>query len=139
MRRETPIAAAILVTALAGCGTHSLDSKELSSSLRATASLAAETNLFIGYLQSGYAPPIFARAHADYLARELDDERRSLDTARVNAQLLSAFTFCREQQDELGVELRRLELALQDPEQLAQIRARIETIGASAAQVRAAQ
>ncbi len=137
MRRETPIAAAILITALTGCGPHALDSKDLSSSLHATASLAAETDVFIQYVQSGQASPTFARTHADYLARELDDERETLDAARVDARLRPALTLCRAQQDQLGLELGRLELALQNPDQLAQIAARVRNIGTAVSQARA--
>jgi hypothetical protein len=137
MHRETPIAVAVLVCALAGCAPRPLDSRDLASSLRATSSLAAEAGIFIDYLNSGRPAAAFARAHAEYLLKELDDESHDLDGARVVPPLRPTLETCRAQQQQLGRELRRLDAALAHPDELAEIAKQIRAIGESAAQARA--
>ncbi|HEY4087690.1 MAG TPA: hypothetical protein VGM43_17240 [Bryobacteraceae bacterium] len=136
MRREISIALTVLLAALGGCSSHTLDSKDLSSSLRATSSLAAEAGVFIEYLGSGHSTDAFARGHAEYLRQELDDERQDLQGARVSSSLRPSFDLCETQQEQLGRELRLLKLAIGQPDELADIARQIRAIGQAAAQAR---
>jgi hypothetical protein len=105
---------AVLLLTLTGCAPRRLDSRDLSSSLRATASLAAETAVFQNYLRSGHATATYARMHANYLAEELADERRSLDGVRVDPDLEGMLAQCRNRQEKLAGQLEQLRTALQD-------------------------
>jgi len=136
MRCETSIAITLLTLALAGCSHKTLDSSDLSSTLRATASLAAEADVFIEYLGSGRPTSTFARGHAEYLVEELEDERSDLEGASVAASLRPALERCRTQQEQLGRELRRLQLAVDHSEELPEIAKQIRGIGQAAAQTR---
>lgn len=136
MRREISTALTVLLPALVGCSSHTLDSKDLSSSLRATSSLAADADVFIEYLGSGHSTATFARAHAGYLIQELEDERQDLAGARVAPQMGPSLDFCQKQQEELRGELRTLESAIGHPDELPDIRKQIRAIGQAAAQAR---
>lgn len=136
MRREISIALTVLLAALAGCSHKTLDSRDLSSSLRATASLAAEADVFIEYLRTGHSTATFARGHAESLVRELEDERQDLESASVAAPLRSALEHCETQQEQLGRELRRLQSAVGRPDELPDIAKQIRAIGHAAAQAR---
>jgi hypothetical protein len=122
--------------ALAGCSQKTLDSKDLSSSLRATASLAAEADVFIEYLSSGHSTATFAREHAGYLVQELEDERNDLEGVRVAPPLHPALELCQSRQEELGRELRQLQSAAGHLEELPGIGKQIRAIGQAAAQAR---
>ncbi len=126
----------LVVLALAGCSHKTLDSKDVSSSLRATASLAAEANVFIEYLGTGHSTATFARGHSEYLAQELDDERQDLKGASVADSLSPALEVCRAQQEQLGRELRRLQLAMGHPDELAEIAKQVRAIGDAATHAR---
>jgi len=134
MRREISIALTVLLPALTGCTRHMLDARDLISSLRATSSLATEAGVFITYLGSGHSTATFARGHAEYLVRELEDERRELQGAGVDPSLRPSLEVCQSQQEQLGRELRRLESAIGRPDELPEIATRIRAIGTAAAQ-----
>jgi hypothetical protein len=134
MRREISIALTVLLTALTGCSPHRVDARDLSSSLRATSSLAAEAGVFIEYLGGGHSTATFARGHAEYLVRELEDERRELEGAGVEPPLRPLLELCQRQQEQLDRELRRLESAIGHPDKLPDIATQIRAIGAAAAQ-----
>jgi hypothetical protein len=136
MSRDTPIAAAVLMLALTGCSQKTLDSTGISSQLRATSSLAMEADVFIEYLRTGHSSAAFARSHAEYLARELDDERHELEGARTAPPLMGTLELCRAQQEQLGRELRRLEPAIGHPGELPEIARQIRAAGEAAAQAR---
>jgi len=136
MRRETSIAVSLVMLAFAGCSHKALDSKDLSSRLRATSSLATEADVFIEYLGTGHATSTFARGHAEYLAQELEDERRDLEGASAGASLRSALALCQAQQEQLARELRRLPSAIGHSEELPEIASQIRAIGQAAAQAR---
>ena len=136
MRHETSIAVTLLTLALAGCTRKTFDSKDLSSSLRATSSLAAEADVFIEYLGTGHSTETFARGHAGYLAQELNDERKDLEGASVAASLGQELAVCRAEQEQLGREFRRLQAAIGHPDELPDIAKQIRAIGDAAAQAR---
>jgi hypothetical protein len=136
MRGEISIAVTILMLALAGCSHNNLDSTGISSQLRATSSLAMETGVFIDYLGTGHSTAAFARSHAEYLAQELEDQRRKLEGARAAPPLDRALELCRAQQEQLERELRRLESAIGHPEELPEIARQIRAIGDAAAAAR---
>jgi hypothetical protein len=136
MRREISIALTVLLAALGGCSSHTLDSKDLSSSLRATSSLAAEAGVFIEYLGSGHSTATFARGHAEYLAQEIDDERDDLEGARVASPLRPSLELCETEQEQLGREFRLLQSAVGHPDELPEIAKQIRAIGQAAAQAR---
>jgi len=136
MRREISIALTVLLPALTGCSRHTLDSRDLSSSLRATSSLAAEAGVFIEYLGRGQSTAAFARSHAEYLAQELDDERQDLDGASVAPPLRPALELCHRQQEQLDREFRQLESAIGHPDQLREIAKQIRAIGDAVSQAR---
>jgi hypothetical protein len=136
MRGEISIAVTVLMLALAGCSHSNLDSTGISSQLRATSSLAMETGVFIDYLGTRHSTAAFARSHAEYLAQELEEQRRKLEGARAAPPLDRTLELCRREQEQLGSELRRLQSAIGHPEELPGIARKIRAIGDAAAAAR---
>jgi hypothetical protein len=116
---------ALVLTSSAGAKSATTD--ELRSDLRSAISLASETDLFIGQIESSRLLPEFRMAHADYLRGEA---RRQAGEARKSSEKSSdaeTFNLCAGQLEQLARELASIETS-SDKETLDEARQQVATI-----------
>ena len=83
------------------------------------ASIAAETNTFIDYVEQKRATSQYAKAHLEYLASELRDTTKELSDALPPADAEAQFTTAREELQALASRLDQLRRNIDQPGQLA--------------------
>jgi hypothetical protein len=118
-----------LTLLLASCSHQKRLSKdELRSQLRSTASFAAETELFVQYVQQNRATRPYARGHAEYLGDEVRRLAEELRNSSVAPELQQKLEVCRTQVEGLANALSELPSEFADPDALASAQQKIRDI-----------
>jgi hypothetical protein len=92
-----------LLTSLVACSpTKTVTADDLRSDLRLALSLASETELFIGQIESGRLAQEFRRGHADYLRDEAQRQARDLRKSRTESGDTRLPSLCATQLDLLA-------------------------------------
>jgi hypothetical protein len=119
------IAALCLILGQSGCSFGSAKSN-LKSSIHSASSLAAESVLFLDYIDQGRARRPFVEAHLQYLLDSVDKVSKDLDQSRSGTPEI--VNQSRGQLDLLRTELLASREAQKTSESLAQVRSQIDRI-----------
>lgn len=119
MYKAAALALVVLATLTSCSRQEHLTRDELKSKLRLAASIAAETNTFIDYVEQKRATSQYAKAHLEYLASELRDTTKELSDALPPADAEAQFTAAREELQALASRLDQLRRNIDQPGQLA--------------------
>jgi len=125
--RPTSTILIILVGCLTSCTQKPITVSDLAASLRSLHSYAAETALFIDYVEAGKATMQYAHAHLIYVAEEVKDANAKINT-HAESGLDLPLAECREQYKLLAQQLERLSKHLDDPLTLADVKQQVQHI-----------
>jgi hypothetical protein len=125
----------ILIGLLSGCAPKLVTVSELASNLRSLHSQAAETSLFIEYVEAGKATSQYVRAHVIYVAEEAREASEKIN-AHAEPRLDLPLAECRQQYRLLARQLERLCKHLDDPFTLADVKQKLQQIQEVSDQIR---
>ena len=118
-----------LILLLCACSRQKILTKdELRSELTSAKSLAAETEMFLGYVQQRRATKHYAQGHIEYLTEEIEQARKELQESSPAQSEEDALQKLKAQFDALNAELRNILGKLDDPAAIATTKEQIEKI-----------
>jgi len=136
MLRATCAAALISATLLSGCsGQRTLNDEELKSAATEMISIASEGELLAAAAAENHAPAKYAKAHPEYLRKQVEDVINGLKQGRPNAHAQNQYDRLRQEATRLMETLDALLATPGDPRwqqlrsQFDKIRREAEEIG----------
>jgi len=118
-----------LILLLCACSRQkTLTRKDLRSELTSAKSLAAETEMFLDYVQQRRATKHYAQGHIEYLTEEIEQSRKELQESSPAQSEEDALQKLKAQFDALNAELHTIRGKMDDPAAIATTKEQIEKI-----------